>query len=566
MIVQTASSPLFAPDLVFDSNSRPWAAWIRHEGGRDEVVVLQIDREKAWIVNGPGLPGALSPKLLVSSDGDVWVIWTGRSTGHDRIYSSRLVEDAWSAPLAIPSDARYPQISPSACLDTGGRPCVVWSGYDGNDYEIFTSSWTGSAWTGPGRITDNTDADLNPVAAFVPGAGITAFWSKSALRGHAVAAAIRTDGGWTGETVIGEFRKNPVRSLGLAASGGRIGLSWTSGDETFSRVGGAWEILESAGGVPRGSGKRTEPPPFNPNRDENQYTTFGDSITYAEGHGYQASLEARLISKFGAARIWNEGFGGETTAEGLVRIDTAIAAHPSRYLLLMEGANDVIFLDISMESAAFDLEEMARRAMRAGMLPLIVTIIPRNDWRWTTAPFQSRIIELNGRIRELAEILRIPLVDMYEAFFSYPKSQGGWQALLLLDDGVHPNAVGFEVMAGAWFGGIVVLPFPPVNIRAARAINKILFRRQAGNILLWRNSSKLDPTGIIAYRIYRKGPADAAFPAAYLAAIPFQRTALEFRFFDSTIDIKRVYEYVITALRADGVEGPCSDIARDDIY
>lgn len=245
-IVQAARSPLFTPDLAFESGSRPWAAWIRREGGRDEVVVLEIDREKAWVVNGPGLPGALSPKLLVSGGGDVWVVWTGRSTGHDRIYASMLAEGAWSAPQAIPSDARYPQTSPAAYLDAEGRPCVVWSGYDGNDYEIFTSSWIGSAWTDALRITDNTDADLNPIAAFVPGAGTTVIWSKSTLRGHIVAAAFRQDGGWTGETVIGGFSENPIRSLGLAASGGRIALSWTSGDETFSRVAGVWEILETA--------------------------------------------------------------------------------------------------------------------------------------------------------------------------------------------------------------------------------------------------------------------------------------------------------------------------------
>jgi hypothetical protein len=126
--------------------------------------------------------------------------------------------------------------------------------------------------------------------------------------------------------------------------------------------------------------------------------------------------------------------------------------------------------------------------------------------------------------------------------------------------------VGFEIMAGAWFAGISILPFPPVNLRAARGINKILFRRQPGNVLLWRSSSKLEPAGIVAYRIYRKEPEDAFFPAAHLASVPFQRTALEFRFFDSAIDVNRVYQYVITALRADGVEGPCSGIAQDDIH
>lgn len=563
-VVRSADFPLFSPDLAYGADSQPWAVWIQRREGRDEVVVADIGRERSWVVNGPGLPNALGPKLLVKGDREAWAFWTGGGVGHDRVFSASLLGESWTLPRPIRPDAPYPQTSPAACLDAAGRPIVAWSEYDGNDYEILASFWTGAAWTAAEHVTDNADADLTPAIAFVPSAGPALFWSKTSRQGHAVGSSLRLDGAWSSETVIDGFRKDPMRSLGLASSGGRFGLFWSSGDEAVSRMIGLGEILQRAARGPETAGRGAAAPPFDPYRDENQYTTFGDSITYAEEHGYQPSLEANLVAKFGAARIWNEGVGGESTAEGLIRTDEAIAAHSSRYLLLMEGTNDVIFLDISMETAAFNLEEMARRGLRAGILPLIATIIPRKDAYWTTPPFQSRIVELNGRIRMLTAALAIPLVDQYETFMSYPEANGGWKSLIL-DDGVHPNAKGFTVMSGVWFGGIVSLPFPPVNVRAGRAANKILFYRQAGNLLLWRNSSKLDPAKIVAYRIYRKAPADAKFPAAYLGAVPFQRATLEFRFFDSTIETARSYHYVITALRADGVEGPCSDIARDDI-
>ncbi len=565
-IVQVSSLPLYSPDLAFDSESRPWASWIRRGAGWQEVMVRRIGGDQASIVNGPDLPYAVGPKLLVSGDGSVWLFWTGRGAGreHDRIFSSALTGGRWTAPRPLPSDTRYPQTSPSACLDAAGRPRVFWSGYDGEDYEIFSSAWTGSSWADPERITDNADADLSPAAAFGAGGVTTVVWSKTSPAGHAVAAALGTDRAWSGETALGDFSPEPVRSPGLAAFGGRLGLAWTSGTGTSFLSLGPGDIIARGGRPPERPGSAGAPPPFDPDRDENQYTTFGDSITFAEERGYQPALETMIASEFGVARVWNEGLGGETTAEGLIRIDRAITGHESRYLLLMEGTNDVVFLDISMEAAAFDLEEMARRALRAGMLPLLATIIPRKDWRWTTAPFQSRIVELNARIRELAGDMRIPLVDQYGAFYFYPASRGGWTSLLL-DDGVHPNPDGFEVMAQTWFAAILALPFPPVNVRAARGTNRLLFYRRPGNVLLWRNSSKLNPAGVVAYRVYRKRQGDPSFPAAPLAAVPFQKTVLEFRYFDSAIDAKLVYEYVITALRADGVEGPCSGLARDNI-
>ena len=298
------------------------------------------------------------------------------------------------------------------------------------------------------------------------------------------------------------------------------------------------------------------------NRDENQYTTFGDSITYAENQGYQPRLEPMLIARFGVAKLWNEGVGGEGTADGLIRIETAIAAHPSKQLLLMEGTNDVIFLDISMDATAFNLEEMVRRCWRAGLMPVISTILPRNDWRWSVAPYQSRIIELNGRIRRLATTLKVPVVDQYEAFYDYPASAGGWSALLL-DDGVHPNPAGFQLMAETWFQAILILPFAPVDVRQTPGVNKVLWTGQPGNVITWRNNSKAPADKIVAFRIYRR-EAEGGSVFLYLAVpiIPFLRNINDFKYFDAAIVSSKSYQYAVSALRSDGVEGACSDIGQ----
>ena len=552
---------LLSPDLDFDQGLDPWIAWVQCANERSYVFVANLNQNKIWIVNGPYFASALSPRVLARSHQGIWVFWTGRDTGRDEIFGAILQGDSWSSPYKLNKDNRYPHLSPSASLDGNGHPWVVWSAYDGLDYEIFCSAWNGAEWSAEEKLTDNSSADTSPAIAFVNGMMPLVVWSRSFGQKGALFARYKQRQIWDSEIELVSGEAYPVRSPEIAILGERIGMAWESGDKIGTLVIFFKDLAQSSAQ----SGQPQSPPPiFNPDLDENQYTGFGDSITYAENQGYIPRLEPLLAQKYGAAKIWNEGYGGETTLEGLIRIDEVIAAHQARFLLLMEGTNDVIFLEISMETAAFDLEEMARRSLKAGMFPLIATIIPRKDWRWFVAPYQSRINELNTRIRRLAETLKISLVDQFDAFYDYPASEGGWQSLLL-PDGVHPNSKGFQVMAETWFGGIEILPFPPVEVRVGRSLNKILFYSQPGNLLRWRNSLKTEPSQVAGFKIYRKEQDKSETSFELVATIPFLTNALTYKYFDAKIAPSKKYSYIISTLRKDGIEGPGSEMVNDKL-
>jgi len=566
-----SDSPLFSPDLEFDGEGNPWIACIRRAGHISEVLVADLGRKAFWVVNGRLTASALTPKLLAGKRRDIWVIWTGRDKEQDEIFVSHFQGRAWSLPERINKSGRFPHFGPAAGIAAGGNPLVAWSAFDGRSYKIFVAEWNGAGWTEEERISDGEGSETSPAVSFISGIYPLVAWTRSNGLSSALYAKFKQGPSWSPAYQIIADQTTPIRSLRGAGYENLFGLTWESAGRVESV---AFAIQDLKALAFPDSGIAAMSPILNPALDENQYTGFGDSITYAENMGYIPRLEPLLIANYGLAIVWNEGVGGEITAEGLARIEAATSAHSSRYLMLMEGTNDVIFLDISMLTAAFNLETMAETCLGKGVFPLIATIIPRNDWMGAIPLIQDRITELNTRIRALAAANKIPLVDQFNVFFNYPASDGGWTSLLL-PDGVHPNPKGFELMARAWYADIVILPFPPVNLQVKRMPGPLAwfafkgrpghFLDQPGNMLRWASSTKWVPGRIAAFKIYRReidGGQNTYVlvgSSAYLSDVPFHK------FFDADIVLAKRYAYAIAAERIDGVEGPCSEIVQDHL-
>jgi len=69
-----------------------------------------------------------TPEATLSSDGSIWVVWSGRNDGEGNnwgIYCSKLGNCQWSVPELISSpdeDSR----APSICSDSKGNFWVAW--------------------------------------------------------------------------------------------------------------------------------------------------------------------------------------------------------------------------------------------------------------------------------------------------------------------------------------------------------------------------------------------------------------------------------------------------------
>jgi lysophospholipase L1-like esterase len=176
---------------------------------------------------------------------------------------------------------------------------------------------------------------------------------------------------------------------------------------------------------------------------------FGDSITagwwvYArDGNGcvgcggYEPALQSLLKSAGRDAVVKNWGRGGESTSGGASRVGSVLSYDKPRYILLMEGTNDLLFL--SPYTVRANMAYMVDVSLARGVVPVLGTITP--DTR------NGKPINLtNTLLRELAAQKKIALADHYSALIS------NWSSLSV--DGLHPNSAGYAKMAQIWSGAM----------------------------------------------------------------------------------------------------------------
>lgn len=550
-----------SPDLSFDLNNNPWIVWINYKDAHYRVFVQDILFQKTWIINSPFLSSACAPQVVTDLQNRVWVFWSG-SDKKEGIFYRVFDQYHWSPLSKVNREIKYPQISPAIALDMNGFIWVTWSGYDGQDYEIYCKFWNGEKWSKIIRITDNSQKDDAFPSVSIASNNIPIIaWTQSGKEGSHIQVKFLENDSWSIGIQISLARGQNIFPR-MAAEGEKIGIVWQSQEEIKARIFSLNQLREK--NVFDISPLSESHIIYNPSLDENKYIGFGDSITYgylyyeeAPDKGYIPRLEILLDQNFGETEVANEGRPGEITQNGLGRIESVIENHLARYLLLMEGTNDVVFKRISMDTTAFNLEQIVKKCIDFGVFSAIATIIPRKDRRWDNTFFRDRIFYLNDKIRELAEEFPIPLADQFNLFYYYPEEEGGWRSLL--SDYNHPTEEGYQLMAEEWFEEIKNFPFPPIGVQVQRVFNEILFYRELGNYISWQENPKIyNRDRVQGYKIYRKKAEEENSQFHLLKIIQNQ-----LNYFDSDIIPSTQYVYSISTLRTDEVEGPCSEPKKD---
>jgi acyl-CoA thioesterase-1 len=185
--------------------------------------------------------------------------------------------------------------------------------------------------------------------------------------------------------------------------------------------------------------ERRETPPASSPAPQNQadtrptIATFGDSLTAGVVEKTYPQILQHLLDDYGYQfRVDNQGVAGDTTSDGLARIDNVIAEHPVMVLLEF-GGNDGL-RGLPVESTRQNLETMIQRLQASGTNVLLLGItLPPNYGPEYIKPFTAMYTDL-------ARQYHLPVMPFLLAHVYQDKS-------LMQPDGIHPSNAGNEVVA-----------------------------------------------------------------------------------------------------------------------
>lgn len=177
------------------------------------------------------------------------------------------------------------------------------------------------------------------------------------------------------------------------------------------------------------------PPPAASNDTRPVILAFGDSLTAGSGlppgSGYPEMLQAELDSRGYKYHVVNAGIGGDTTAGGLARLQSALDFHPVVVILEL-GANDGL-RGTPIDSMRSNLDEMIAAFKKHGAKVLLAGMtLPRNFGEDYISAFEKVFPELAAKHK-------IALIPFFlEGAAARPE--------LNLEDGIHPNPAGYRIV------------------------------------------------------------------------------------------------------------------------
>lgn len=194
---------------------------------------------------------------------------------------------------------------------------------------------------------------------------------------------------------------------------------------------------------------------------------FGDSITFGQWVPEEHKWVNQVINRFRLNGI-NAGIGGNTSSQGLERLQTDVLAHMPDFVLIHFAMNDHVMTELDTPKVPLsvfrsNLSTMIGEIRGQQAIPILVTtndIIEGDAGRYYYRRHpESYYANVGGAaawlkqyiqaVREIAAAKQVELVDMHEVSAGYDK----YVFLRSLhneaetDDGVHPSIAGSNVYA-----------------------------------------------------------------------------------------------------------------------
>jgi lysophospholipase L1-like esterase len=180
-----------------------------------------------------------------------------------------------------------------------------------------------------------------------------------------------------------------------------------------------------------------------PAKDENRVVFMGDSITDSW----------KLNEYFPNQAFVNRGISGQTTSQMLLRFRPDVIDLKPKAVVILAGTNDIAGNTgpVSLEAIQGNLTSMVELARANGISVVLASILPISDYNKNKAGeaivrsvqrSPAQILALNEWMKRYAAENDLVYLDYYSATVD----DKGFLKIELANDGLHPNAKGYEVM------------------------------------------------------------------------------------------------------------------------
>src|SRR5580700_685572 len=180
------------------------------------------------------------------------------------------------------------------------------------------------------------------------------------------------------------------------------------------------------------------PPPG----DENRVVFFGDSITDIW----------KLADYFPGKPYVNRGIGGQTTPQMLVRFRQDVIDLRPKVVIILAGTNDIAGNTgpMRLEDIEADFATFAELARADDIKVIYSSVLPVHNYTDRSKDFfaqrpTEKILVLNRWLKNYCSTSSNGCA--YVDYFSAMVDDKGLMKKDLADDGLHPNAAGFKIMA-----------------------------------------------------------------------------------------------------------------------
>ena len=180
-----------------------------------------------------------------------------------------------------------------------------------------------------------------------------------------------------------------------------------------------------------------------PRKDEDRVVFMGDSITDSW----------KLAEYFPGKPFVNRGISGQTTSQMLIRFRPDVIDLKPKVVVILAGTNDIAGNTgpMSLERIQGNIASMVDLARSNGINVVLASVLPVSDYNKNAqgAPIirtvqrpPAQILALNAWMKTYAAERSLVYLDYYSASVD----DKGFLKPDIANDGLHPNAKGYEIM------------------------------------------------------------------------------------------------------------------------